>query len=127
MAYHSTQNAGRLDVFVTPYPAANAKFQISTNGGSFPLWSPDSGTIYYQRNGEIFAVDVRADGNALVREAPRSIRRGNFSSFFVGFSNWDIDPSGEFFYIVNQPLQAGGSEAPVLVMNWFEEVKGFWR
>jgi len=127
VAYHSTENGGRLDVFVTPYPEANAKFQISTNGGSFPLWSPDGSTIYYQGNREILAVDVRVEGEALVRGAPRSIRTGNYTSNLVGSSNWDIDPSGEFFYVINQPLQTIGGGAPVLVLNWFEEVKGLGR
>ncbi len=127
VAYHSTENGGRLDVFVTPYPDGDTKYQISTNGGAFPLWSHDGSTIYFQGTQEIFAVDVRVEGEALVRDAPRSIRECNCSSNLQEVSNWDIDPSGEFFYVINQPLQTSGIEAPVLVLNWFEDVKKIGR
>jgi len=126
VAYHSTQN-GALDVFVASYPDADSRYQISTAGGAFPLWSPDGTTIYYQTPGELWAVDLTFESDGLISGQPRSIRPGNVSSSDLSNSNWDIDPTGEYFYLVNQPAQAGGDGAPVLVLNWFEEVKRYGR
>ena len=50
MAYSSDQT-GRMEVYVVPFPdVIGAKWQVSTNGGHFPAWSPDGKELYYQTN-----------------------------------------------------------------------------
>jgi hypothetical protein len=40
LAYHS-EGSGGTEVYVTPFPEADARWQISVGGGSGPAWSPD--------------------------------------------------------------------------------------
>ena len=60
IAYASTETGG-YDVFVQPYPATGARWQISTGGGRQPHWSPKGDTLYFVTNDrKFYAVDVHA-------------------------------------------------------------------
>jgi Tol biopolymer transport system component len=61
IAWTSTEN-GRPEVFVRSYPLTGARFQITTQGGGHPLWSPDGKEIFFDNNGQIFAVAVQTAG-----------------------------------------------------------------
>jgi Tol biopolymer transport system component len=50
LAYASTEMGNRHEVFVQPFPFTGAKYQISTEGGTTPLWSPDQTQLYYWAN-----------------------------------------------------------------------------
>jgi hypothetical protein len=45
---YSSDESGQWEVYVRPFPDANAqKIQISTNGGEAPLWNPAGGELFY--------------------------------------------------------------------------------
>src|SRR4029078_838985 len=50
-AVSSDQN-GRGEVYVRPYPDPSSRVQISADGGYDPIWSKDGKTIYY-RSGDV--------------------------------------------------------------------------
>ncbi|MBI2678275.1 MAG: serine/threonine-protein kinase [Candidatus Koribacter versatilis] len=45
-AYQSNES-GRDEVYVAPFPGPGAKFQVSNNGGRLPKWSKDGKELYY--------------------------------------------------------------------------------
>jgi dipeptidyl aminopeptidase/acylaminoacyl peptidase len=45
-------------VYVTSYPAATAKWQVSTEGGSKPSWSADGKQLYYLAGDRVVAAAV---------------------------------------------------------------------
>jgi hypothetical protein len=48
VAYMSTELGSTTpQLFVQPYPASGAKYQITTDGGVEPLWSPDGKQIFF--------------------------------------------------------------------------------
>jgi eukaryotic-like serine/threonine-protein kinase len=46
LAYQSTES-GRGEIYVQAFPEPGRKWQVSTQGGAFPIWSPDGATLYY--------------------------------------------------------------------------------
>src|SRR5262249_6073625 len=46
VAYMS-QDLGYTHVFVQPFPFTGAKYQLSTEGGRAPIWSPDGKQLIY--------------------------------------------------------------------------------
>src|SRR5262249_43387893 len=38
---YSSNETGRFEIYVRPYPSTNAKFQITRDGGAHPMWAPD--------------------------------------------------------------------------------------
>jgi len=80
LAYYSNES-GRYEVYVRPFaaPAAGAataavvsgQWQISTDGGISPAWSPDGQELYYlDPAGNMLAAPVIATGNAPEVGAP---------------------------------------------------------
>jgi eukaryotic-like serine/threonine-protein kinase len=58
MAYVSLES-GRPEVFVQPFPATGAKWQVSKGGGLQPLWQLDGKQLYYlAASRKLIAVDV---------------------------------------------------------------------
>jgi hypothetical protein len=45
---------------VRPFPGPGAKLQISTNGGTKPIWSRDGRELFYINGDKMMAVDVSA-------------------------------------------------------------------
>src|SRR5437588_6608101 len=46
VAYQSNES-GRNEIYVTPFPQTGAKWQVSTAGGTEPRWRKDSHEIFY--------------------------------------------------------------------------------
>ena len=47
LAYTSDET-GRPEVYVRPFPGAGGKWQISTTGGTVPTWSPTKRELLYK-------------------------------------------------------------------------------
>jgi eukaryotic-like serine/threonine-protein kinase len=58
VAYVSLES-GRAEVYVTPFPAGGARWQVSTGGGNLPRWRGDGRELYYvSPDDEIMAAAV---------------------------------------------------------------------
>ena len=62
MAYRSNES-GRYEIYVQPYPPTGAKYQVTTTEAHSPLWSPDGKQIFYievnRGAGRLMSVNVR--------------------------------------------------------------------
>ena len=64
MAY-TTDESGRNEVYVRPFPAADGKWKISTAGGEQPRWRRDGKELYYlSLDRKLMAVKVNAQPGA---------------------------------------------------------------
>jgi Tol biopolymer transport system component len=76
LAYSSTES-GREEVYVTPFPGGNGRWQISQNGGTSPAWRGDGKELYFGEfsgaETQVLAVDVIAKGDQLVTQNYRKL------------------------------------------------------
>lgn len=59
VAYQSDQD-GRMEIWVTTFPASEARWKVSTNGGTWPKWS--EGELFYWEGNSLMAVDFTTAG-----------------------------------------------------------------
>lgn len=119
MAFASDQS-GRLEVYLTRFPSAEGRIQVSTEEGRNPVWSPDGRRLYYRRrDGAIMSVDVGAGSPPalsrpveVVRLPPAPPTRGKF----------DVMPDGRLLLVEDGSVGAISSELRIVV-NWFDELK----
>jgi serine/threonine-protein kinase len=118
IAYESDES-GRDEIYVSPSSKAGGRRQISTNGGTEPLWSPDGRELFYRVGQAMMAVPV---------ETISSFRHGKPKKLFDkllythGFTaSYDIHPDGDRFLMIKTPEAWEGSQINV-VLNWFEEL-----
>ena len=69
MAYAS-DDSGRYEIYVQPYPGPGNKFPISTSGGTEPVWSRDGKELFFRHGDEMMAVAIELQG-AFSAGAPR--------------------------------------------------------
>jgi serine/threonine-protein kinase len=72
---YSSDETGDYQVFVRPYPGPGGRWQISSDGGARPQWSPDGRQLHYRVNRAWWVVDVESgDGQSFRAGAPRLVR-----------------------------------------------------
>jgi eukaryotic-like serine/threonine-protein kinase len=126
VAYTSTEINGNAYIFVQPYPATGAKYQVTTELGAVPLWSPDGKQIFYWSAGKIFSIDVRTEPSFSFGK-PAPLPLPPVRQIVPGFRSYDITPDGQRFIMVMSGAPTAGQTfaAPQIdvVLNWFEELK----
>ncbi len=61
MAYISDES-GRAEVYVRPYPDPGGRWQVSLDGGTEPRWSPTGREIFYRSGDRMMAAAVKTQG-----------------------------------------------------------------
>lgn len=122
IAYVSDE-LGRDQVYVRPYPEPDVKFLISgEEGGGEPIWSPDGKELFYRSGNRMMAASVETEPE-FVASRPRALFEGSYrgvNSQPRGYQYYDISPDGQRFLMVK--LGEDTSQINV-VLNWFEELK----
>jgi Tol biopolymer transport system component len=117
---YTSDESGRDEVYVTPFPGPGRKWQVSTSGGVLPRWPGIGREVFFDGPGErIMAAEVKADGATFQvgRTQPLfEIRPQRPGSFF------DVTPDGQRF-LVNTAAQSQTSTPMTLVVNWPAELK----
>jgi serine/threonine protein kinase len=118
-------------IYVQPYPPTGAKYEISRNGGAWPVWSPIGGELFYRLNvGDANAARIKAVAIA-TNPVPgfTSDKDLPMQGFIpaVNYKEYDIMPNGKEFIMVFPVTQTPTAAPPRprihVVLNWFEELK----
>jgi Tol biopolymer transport system component/predicted Ser/Thr protein kinase len=120
IAYVSDES-GRLEIYVRPYPGPGGKWQISTEGGSEPVWNPKGRELFYRAGKKMMAVDVTTEGTFSVGK-PKVLFEGTYVLTPRSFPDYDVSPDGQRFLMLKAAEQATPTQINV-VLNWFEELK----
>ena len=73
VAYQSDQD-GRAEIYVTTFPRSDARWKVSTNGGTWPKWSNDE--LFYWEGNALMAVEFTAEDGVFRAGAPRRLFTG---------------------------------------------------
>jgi serine/threonine protein kinase len=122
LAYISDES-GRYEIYVKPYPGPGGKWQISTEGGTEPTWNTNGRELFYRSGDKMMAVDI-ATQTDFVAGKPRVLFERRYVPTPGTNSNYDVSPDGQRFLML-KPSET--TEAPPtqinVVLNWFEELK----
>lgn len=119
----SPSTSGQLDIYVRRFPDVNrGLWQVSRNGGTFPLWSRDGRELYYiTLEGTMVAVPVQKSSGVWTAGNPKELFRGHFDIREGSLGRqYDIAPDGRFLMLKHEP--ATGARHLVIVQNWAAEL-----
>ncbi len=110
IAYVSNES-GKAEVYVTPFPVPGGKRQISSAGGSYPHWRQDGKELFFNEpGGQIVSAEVDAKNGAFVVNRVEPL-------FAPPGGAWDVSADGQRFLIAAPPQ--GEPEEPITVIqNW---------
>ena len=121
-----SDESGRWEVNVRPYPGPGPVTQISTEGGWEPLWSPDGREIYYRLSGgdQVMAVSFVPGEPSPQVGKPRLLFEGLFlANPFPHGRMYDLSPDGERFLMIQENELPPPPTQYNIVLNWFDELK----
>ena len=123
MAYASDES-GRWEVYVRPFPGPGGKWLISQEGGLQPLWARNGKQLFYRsENGEIWVVDFRTDGGFSAGK-PHLLFNVPMLGYGEPIRTWDLSSDGQRFLMVKlDDVKPTPVTEMVLVMNWSQELQ----
>jgi serine/threonine-protein kinase len=127
LAYASDES-GRLEVYVRPFPGPGGKWQISTEGGSEITWSPRGNELFYRTGPgkeKMMVVEYQTQPTFSAGR-PRLLFEGNFTANPPTASGalYSVSPDGQRFLMTKAPDQPQAALTQIhVVLNWFEELK----
>ena len=99
IAYLSNES-GRDEVYVRPFPGPGAKWQISTTGGLMPTWTPNGRELFYRTaDSRIMAVTYSVEGDSFRAGRPRLWSEGQFTGRGP-VRNFALHPDGKRFAVI---------------------------
>jgi serine/threonine protein kinase len=114
---YDSDESGKSEIYARPFPSGGGKWQISSSGGSFPMWNSDGLEVFYNQSaGVLMSVAVKTAGSVFSAGTPTKL-------FEIPRCNiMDISKDGKQFLVAaitgleaNQPI--------TLVTNWDRELK----
>jgi len=117
IAYVSNET-GTPEVLVRSYPETGEVWQVTTGGGTCPLWSHDGRSLYYQVGQKLMRLDVQASP-ALSFGRPREVADGLINT--PNLRAYDVGTDGR---IVLVHAAGGLTEQPEIrvLLHWQQEL-----
>jgi Tol biopolymer transport system component/tRNA A-37 threonylcarbamoyl transferase component Bud32 len=122
LAYESNES-GRVEIYVRPFPApasgGGGKWQISNDGGTWPIWPKKGGEILYRSGDQVMAVTYTSTADSFSPEKPgvRATTTGSAPGF-------DLAPDGRLLLIMPAVAEGAKSEHTLMfVQNFYDELR----
>jgi serine/threonine-protein kinase len=125
IAYVSNES-GQEEVYVRTFPnVADGKWQISTDGGSEPVWSRDGRALYFRSaNGSaIESADMSRGPSSVARRTLLTLPEQNDYEANARNRLIDVAPDGRFVMIQRTGTPDVSGDL-VVVQHWFRELRG---
>lgn len=124
MAY-SSDESGRQEVYVRPFPGPGGKWQVSTGGGAMPVWSRNGRELFYKTmDDRIMMASYSANGDSFA--AGKSQLWSETRIQRVGASiNFDVAPDGKRLAVLMTPENEAASRPThvTFLLNFFDELR----
>ena len=115
---YSSEETGVAQVYVRPFPSLRERYQVSVDGGTEPVWSPDGRRLFYRRNRLITAATMSSGPDFSVTRR-EELFEGDFV-FQAVHAEYDVSPTGGQFLVLKR---ADSDVQTIVVQNWFEELR----
>ena len=124
LAYRSNET-GQREVYVVPFPdVGTGKWQISTDGGVWPLWSQAANELFYMGPDGVMALEFQADTTFTPGAPTLLFERANPIG---GNRDMAVSQDGQRFLLFTDNMVAPGDEDAEpsqihVALNWFQEL-----
>jgi Tol biopolymer transport system component len=122
LAYISDE-FGRFEIYVQPYPGPGGKWQVSTEGGTEPVWNRNGRELFYRQGNKMMAVELTTQPSFSPGK-PKMLFEAPYVPTPATFPNYDVSPDGQRFLMLKPSESAEAAPTQInVVLNWFEELK----
>ena len=117
-----SNESGRYEVYVQPFPGPGAKVQISTRGGAQMRWREDGRELFYiALDIRLMAVPIRSSGERIDAGEPTALfeaRVGDIVPLQSGYNlSYVAAPDGQRF-LIGTVIEAPAAAPISVILNW---------
>jgi serine/threonine protein kinase len=95
-----SNESGRNEVYVRSFRGAEWRRQVSSDGGSQPVWNPNNKEIFYRIGDRMMSVAVTTAGNELQLATPQQLfARAYAYGAGITIANYDVAKDGRFIMV----------------------------
>ena len=122
LAYASDES-GTSEIFVRPFPdVATARWQVSTSGGSAPLWSHSGKELFFRNGHNDLQVAAVSESPTFTVGAQKTLFSLSPFTFGGPVQQYAIAPDDKRFLMLRETT-AGEIGTLIVSEHWFEELK----
>ena len=121
---YSSNESGRAEIYVQPFPGPGGKVRVSTDGGNLAMWSRTRDELFFGNNGTIMVATFSVTGGSFRAEKPRAWSDGRYQA--RGHNRmFDLHPDGVRVALAPDARTPGRSrpDSVVFIFNFFEELR----
>jgi len=120
---YDSDESGRFEVYIQPYPGPGERKQISTEGGRGAVWNPNGRELFYTVGNQLMSVSFEAGARIRIGKPRLLFRVWLPTETLEGRPTYHVSADGERFLF--QESAETKSEEPRLrvVLNWFDELQ----
>jgi dipeptidyl aminopeptidase/acylaminoacyl peptidase len=122
IAYQSNES-GRLEIYIQPFPGPGSKLQVSTNGGAQARWGPHGKELFYMAlDARLMAVPIRLASHPQTAEpgSPTPLFATRVGGALQGTFRQQYDVSSDGRFLMNTITEEAASPITV-ILNWNPE------
>ena len=117
---YTSDEPGRYEVFVEPYPRSGQRWQVSTDGGEEPYWADDGSVLYYRSGTRLMSAPILPGPGFRVGVPEVFVQEERWLN--VGGRSYLLSPDGARALMILRPEERTTDRLHV-VENWFEELR----
>jgi serine/threonine-protein kinase len=118
LVYQSNES-GRFEIYMRPFPNNGARTTISDNGGSEAIWDHSGHAIYYRGpNGEVVKVEINTSASTVSLGKQSVLLTGDYLTD-SSHPNWDVALDGRMLLL----KRSGPESQTIVVHNWTTELR----
>ncbi len=122
LAYASNES-GDFQVYVRAFPDKGGKWQISSAGGSYPMWSRSAHELFFESlDNRIMVAGYNVLGDSFVADQPRLWSERSLANTVNATRNVDLAPDGKRILAVMED-EGPKSSYVLYVENFFDELR----
>ena len=120
VAYGSNES-GRPEVYTQPFPPSGQKWQISSNGGGYPIWRGDGKELFFiTGDGRVMSTEIKS-GSTFEGGIPKQLFQANLKVTDQGWP-YAVSADGQRF-LLNLYLENNNPAPMTIVLNWTRDLK----
>ena len=122
---YSSDESGRFEVYVKPFPGGEGKFQVSVGGGVLPVWSRKGDELFYSWGEDLMVVQVKTKPSLSMGQPQKLFSRSLVQADRPGglYDSYDVSADGQRFILLQSVEQKPTSQKLTVVQNWFAQFK----
>ena len=110
---------------MSSFPDTEGRWQLSTDGGSNPVWSSNGSEVFFEAvTGSTAMMAVEVETEPVFKSGtPHSLFEGSFEPAPPPYRNYDVSPDGERFVMVQRQAEEQPRNQIHVALHWIDSIR----